>query len=464
MGRLSVAMTSEVERELTAHLLRADGQEDLCLASYSPSTGRIRSTSILTTAIYPRAGEREVHHNASFTGEYLLRAASEAARRGEGIAILHSHPRGRGWQVLSRLDHDAESSYARLALAVTGHPLVGLTLAGVDRTWSARAWAVDLHPREVESVRVVGDRLQVHWNAQQRPPTPATASQARTVSAWGEEVQESLTRLRVLVVGVGSVGLDIAARLAATGIHHVGVMDFDIVEEVNLDRMIGATRADAERRAPKVDVALRQMREASTANASEHVAHQMSVCDPEGLGHALDYDVIFSCVDRPWPRTVLNTVAYADLIPVIDGGIAIDTFENGRMRGATWRAHTLVPERPCMACNGQLNLAEVQLDRQGLLDDPLYIQGAGKAAPRGKQNVALLSSGVSAAMQAQFVSLVATPGGRGVPAAQRYLLAAHRLESMDHLATHAHCRFEKWIGEGDARIVLTATAPGLRSA
>jgi hypothetical protein len=220
------------------------------------------------------------------------------------------------------------------------------------------------------------------------------------------------------VVGAGSVGLDVAQRLAATGLVQVGVMDFDAVEEVNLDRMIGATRLDAALGRSKVAVAARLMTSAATARSFTVTRHETSITDPEGFRAALDYDVVFSCVDRPWARAVLNSMAYADLIPVIDGGIALDPFDDGRLRSGIWRSHTLVPGRPCMLCLGQLDVGQATLDRQGLLEDPKYIAGAGRTAP-ARQNVASLSASVSAALLAQFVSLTAHPGGRGVPAPLR---------------------------------------------
>ena len=43
--------------------------------------------------------------------------------------LLHSHPGADTWQFMSGPDHDTESSYAYLVREITGHPLVGMTLA-----------------------------------------------------------------------------------------------------------------------------------------------------------------------------------------------------------------------------------------------------------------------------------------------------------------------------------------------
>lgn len=196
----STAMPAFLHQQLAGHLLRADGQEDVCLATYAPSTGATRTSAVLGRAVLHGPGERAVHGNASFTGSYVVRAAREAASAGLGVAALHSHPGGSGWQDMSGPDYDTERSYALLVREITRLPLVGMTMAG-DGSWSCRRWEPSGAPEHGDSVRVPGTCFRVTWNDQLHPPPAATGSQARTVAAWGETVQASLARIRVLVIG-----------------------------------------------------------------------------------------------------------------------------------------------------------------------------------------------------------------------------------------------------------------------
>ena len=454
----SVAMASKMEAELIEQLDRSDGQEDICLATYTPSTGHTRTTALLREVIHPVLGDRYVHGNATITAEYVLRGISIAQEADRGLALMHSHPRATRWQHMSGPDRDAESSYANLVRESTGLPLVGMTLATGDGSWSARHWDVgvgrDVDCTSATNVRVISDRLSISWNDDLCPPPVPTRKQIRTISAWGARQQADLIRQRILVVGAGSVGLDIVLRLMASGHCDVTVMDFDVVELHNLDRLIGAEPRDARLKRQKIHVARREGRAASTAREPTLTISDLSICEFDGLQVALDHDIIFCCVDRPWPRAILNSLAYTDLIPVIDGGIAIDTFENGGIRNATWRSHVIRPGRPCMACNNQLDLGLVVVDRQGLMDDPTYIQGADRSAVPQRQNVALLSASVSASLLAQYASFCTAPGGIGDPGPLQYLLSTHHLERLG-TTSKPYCAVEAAEGEGNYRLDQT---------
>ncbi len=456
--RLSVAMTGTTEATFAGHLLRADGQEDLCFARWRPSTGHQRLTSLVGQPIFPDPEDRHVHGNVAFEPDYALRAAQEAAQGGAGLAFIHSHPGGRGWQGLNAIDRTAEARIANLAREITGLPLVGMILAG-DRAWSARVWdgvGREVVPQSCESVRVVGDTFATTFNDTLVPVPKISETQVRTISTWGEEIQAAIARLRIAIAGAGSVGMIIADVLARTGVQHVGVFDFDTVEIVNLDRLRGARRLDAILKRSKIHVARRLLAEASTAARPSHAFHELSICEPEGFAQLLDYDIIFSCVDRPWPRHVINTVAYADLIPIVEGGISAFQNADGSFRNAYWSSTLVRPGRPCLACLRQYSPGMVQVERDGSLDDPSYIANLPPDSPaRRRENVAALSTSVAAALLQQFIVYVAHPSGFGDPGPLRFSLrdlgGDKGIERRTEVCTD-DCPYPTSAGCGDARL------------
>jgi hypothetical protein len=272
----------------------------------------------------------------------------------------------------------------------------------------------------------------------------------RTVSAWGVAEQAHLARLRVGVVGAGSVGSIVAESLARMGITHVRLIDFDVVEPVNLGCLLHAHPADAVRRRPKVVVLAEALKMSATASPFKVDPLELGVVEEEGFRAALDCDVLFSCVDRPWPRFVLNFIAYAHLIPVIDGGVLAQqqTNERGLLR-ANWRAHVAAPSHKCLECLGQYDPGLVSVERDGYLDDPSYIKGLpDKHVFKRNENVFAFSVAAASSEILQFLRMVVASPGLPNPGAWSFDFVTGNVDT-DWGTCKAGCCFSSLVAMGD---------------
>lgn len=417
---LSVAMTGELDRALGQHLDKGPHQEDLTFAYWKPSRGAERYTAILQRVNLPENGDRHLQRNVAFTSEYLTRVLAERPADC-GVALLHSHL-GPGWQDMSEDDIVAERDrLGGLVASASGLPVLGLT-RGTDGAWSARFWFRSgrhrYERRWASTVRSVGRHLRISYHPKLRPPAPTPPSQVATISVWGKTAHSDLARSRVGIVGLGSVGSIVAETLSRTGLEKLTLIDPDHIEERNLDRTLGAYRSDIEGKLSKVKIAKRAIDASHTSTRFAATVITDGIQGTEGLANALDCDAIMCCVDRPWPRHILNVLAYSHLIPVIDGGILARVREDGRLLHVDWRIHTVGPEHGCLYCLDALRRSDVALDRDGLLDDPDYLKGLSQADREryGRRNVFAFSLSVASHQVLQLVGLISgneRVGGQG---------------------------------------------------
>ena len=399
--KYDVVMTHEANQTATEHLLQhyqqGERQEDLCFALWRPSTGLNRKAAIVYEVILPQQGERNLTGNASFTHGYTSRAIFEARRQNAGLAFMHSHPVP-GWQNLSYMDELAERTVLAPPARATGQPLVGMTV-GSDRYWSARFWDnINGKPQIqwCEKVRLVGPKsYQLQFNDRIVQPRPRLEELRRTYDTWGASAQNDISRMRVGIVGLGSVGCIVAETMARIGIQQVTLFDPDRVEKHNLDRLLYGTAKDVGKL--KVDLAKTRMELSATATQPAIKAIPKSIKDRDAFNQVLDCDIILSCVDRPMARDILNYAANAHLIPVIDCGVAI-TKNRGldTLEGAHWKAHIITPYHQCLRCNSQYNTGMVSAELDGSLDNPSYISALPDEEIPGNQNVFPFSLGVAA--------------------------------------------------------------------
>ncbi len=389
---------------LLAHLRSGRRQEDLCFALWRPSRGASRTTALISELILPQEGERTLHGGASFQADYLSRALRLACEKDAGLAFLHSHPTP-GWQGMSRADVKAERDRIAGPARATGLPLVGLTL-GTDGAWSARFW--NWKGRRCErawcrKVRVVGRQLQLTYNDALAAEPARRPALRRTLDTWGHAKQADLARVRAGVVGLGSVGCLVAETLARIGVEQIVLVDADRVETHNLDRLLYAGEKDVGRL--KVELAADQLRRSATAAAFRVDSLAGWLQRPDCYRAAVDCDILFCCVDRPLPKDLMNHIAYAHCIPVVFGGVFVDTKKDGTLGQATWSVVRAGPGRRCLRCDGQYTTSEVVLERDGSLDDPTYIARMAGDRPTN-QNVFPFSANLASLMTLEMLRMV----------------------------------------------------------
>ncbi len=440
---LSVAMTQELDRELGVHVHKPRRQEDLAFAYWYPSYGAQRLTAVLNRVVWPVEGDRILSGNVSFLPDYIGRVLEESPPRA-GVALIHGHLTP-GWQAMS--DDDDIAERVRLAGAVagqTGLPLVGLT-RGTDGAWSGRFWP-KRGPRDfvriwADDVRVVGRRLSRTTHPTMMDPA-VSDRQSATVSVWGHRAQKDLAQTHVGVVGLGSVGSLVAEALARTGIKRLTYIDFDCLEARNLDRTVGATTADLAAGLSKVQVAARTTAQSATADDLELRVVEANLLSQEGAAAALDCDVLVSCVDRPLPRHLLNTIALSHLVPIVDGGVLARVTADGRPLHVDWRVHTVACGRACLVCLGALRRSDVSLDRAGLLDDPDYIANLPESERAlSRRNVFAFSMSVAAHEVLQLIGLVTGFDQIGGAGPQHYHAYPGSMEVDDPTECEAECEY-----------------------
>ncbi|RII28482.1 MAG: hypothetical protein CXR31_00950 [Geobacter sp.] len=452
---LSVAMSERLNASLSEFLVRKDHQEDLIFTLWSPSLGEHRLTALLHTIVYPEDGDRQVHGNVSFNPTYFERVCSLALREKCGIAFLHSHPFP-GWQGMSEDDIVAEKKMAGAVEALTELPLTGITI-GSDGTWSARMWdsagGRQYHGQWCKSVRIVGSALKINFAEHLVPKPTYRELFKRTVTVWGKENHATLARLRIGIVGLGSVGSLVAEALARMGMEHFTLIDFDEVQEHNLDRLLGATEEDIGEL--KIEVAERQIRRSATSRKIEINSVPHSLAEEVGYRAALNCDVIFSGVDRPRARHILNHLAYGHLIPVIDGGIVVRFNKYEEFTGVDWQLQTVAPGRPCLSCLGAYNLTDVSLDENGQLDNPSYLKGLPKNHRfKNNENVFPFSANLASLEVLQLVALVTGVGGINNFGVQRYRYVPGNMEFDVERNCNKDCDCVELEGRGDSHFSL----------
>jgi len=132
--------------------------------------------------------------------------------------------------------------------------------------------------------------------------------------------QEALWRLRVLLLGAGALGGEIAEGLVRKGVGTLTILDFDTVSLSNLNRQFFFPE---DLYKPKAWALARNVAPHG-AMGTEIIAHNLSFENALEAGVDLDCDVVISAVDDGGTRLAITRFALERKIPALFGGASVE--------------------------------------------------------------------------------------------------------------------------------------------
>lgn len=397
MTSIDLILQEQHAAELGAHVLRADEHEGAAYAllgrsaiGADPWTGkaRLRLSSHLAIPIPASQVISSGPDFVTWSTDSFARLLAKAETEGLVPAVVHAHPAG--IDSFSEQDDANEAELLRMAVNRNGPDAelasILMTRDGVIR---ARLWRGTGDPIDCDAVTVVGRGLSFHLPDDRgaRGPGP-DAVMSRQTLAFGADVTASLRRLRIAIVGCGGTGSAVAALCARLGVGQVLLIDDDVVEESNLNRLHLARRSDADGMRPKAEVLAREIAELGIGVRA--IPFRGWASSPDVRDGLRSCDVVFGCTDDHDGRMLLNRFAAFYLIPVIDMGLAIAPKpDHSAFDECSGRVTVLTPGAPCLLCRGVVDPVTAR-DEDLRRSHPseyerrkreAYVRGAGNPAP-----------------------------------------------------------------------------------
>ena len=302
--------------------------------------------------------------------EFVYRTLQELKQRYDidTIVDVHTHPFCQAGVHFSGTDDADEQTFFRfLCDKFSNIHYASIVLS--QSQYSARVWT-HAHERVVgEPARIKTQTMPETITSADFTPTSAIDVQQQTLTesngifhrstlALGLDVMRQITSEQTIaVVGVGGLGSVIAEHLIHMGFHHLHLIDPDVLEVSNLNRIVGAYYADAVEQMPKVAAVKHHLQKINPQAVI--VAHQCDVNDQQVEQALALADWIIVATDNHTSRFRAQQLSLRYFVPLISVGVNI-TVANQKIQDMSGEVITARPgDRLCLNCLGRINPIQI---------------------------------------------------------------------------------------------------------
>ena len=288
------------------------------------------------------------------------------------IIDVHTHPFTQGGVSFSAVDDGDEKTFFRF-LKETFKGIHYASIVFSQNKYSARVWTFSngtiLARRAVVKTQTRGENIASsdfqeykHEHYEKKALIAAEGFFNRSVLALGLDVMRSIMDSQTIsIIGVGGLGSVVAEHLIHMGFHMINLIDPDVLEISNLNRVVGAYYKDAEQRLPKVDVVKRHLMSINpraTVRAYKSDIYEKAI---EGVVALSDWMIV--ATDNHSSRFRAQQLAVQYFVPLISVGVNITVKDNKieDMSGEVITAR--VGDSLCLSCLQRINPTKVASER-----------------------------------------------------------------------------------------------------
>lgn len=158
---------------------------------------------------------------------------------------------------------------------------------------------------------------------------------------------DAVVRARVLMVGAGALGNEVAKNLVLSGFRDIRIVDMDRIEGSNLNRCMFFDSADAAARRRKAEVLAERVNRLCEDADVKWISRRVEEIPVKQFDEA---DVVVGCLDNIAARVYVNALSYAAGKVYVDGG----------MDGLIGKVMVVrPPDGACLACGMNRSHARV---------------------------------------------------------------------------------------------------------
>ena len=341
----SLSLTGKQYKKLKSHLFPGDNLEAvaivLCHRSLSKKLTKFIAFETIPVQLSD-CNERSAVRISWNTKKYLSsKKIEEMDKSGVSLFTIHSHPTG--FKKFSKVDDDNDKIFFNSVYHwfndCRPH---GSAIILPDGSIFGRVFNGNSNPIELSHISIAGNSIKFFTPSKNNVSESVIPRyDVRVKQTFGYGTYNLLKNLKIGIVGCSGTGSIVGEILARNCVGKLVVVDPDIIEEKNLNRILNAGIEDAKNKKAKVDIFRDAVKKMGFDTRIE--IHQERTSQPEVISALKDCDILFGCVDSAIGRYHLDCISSAYSIPYFDVGVQLYADKNGNISQALIASHYIQP-------------------------------------------------------------------------------------------------------------------------